>query len=45
MTAEGMRVFPALVLDQVARAIPPEARDNVVVIGSLASAYWLLADR
>ena len=45
MMAEGMRVFPALVLDQVARAIPPEARDNVVVIGSLASAYWLLADR
>lgn len=44
MSAESMRVFPALVLGQVARAIPPGARDNVVVIGSLAAAHWLLAD-
>jgi hypothetical protein len=44
MTAEGMRVFPDHILDRVARAIPPEARDNVVVIDSIAAAYRLFPD-
>jgi hypothetical protein len=44
MMAEYGEILPGQVLDQVARAIPPEARGNVVVIGSLAAAYWFFPD-
>ncbi|MBI4720503.1 MAG: hypothetical protein HY770_04660 [Chitinivibrionia bacterium] len=42
MKAEYREVSPTQVLAQVAGAIPNEARPNIIIIGSLAAAYWLL---
>lgn len=42
--SEGVKeISPVKVLAEVADAVPPEVRPNLVIIGSLAAAYWLLA--
>jgi len=41
MTSEFREVSPALILAQVSAAIPIETRSNIIIIGSLAAAYWL----
>lgn len=39
--AELSELSPEAVLKQVADALPEEARGNVIIVGSLAAAYWL----
>jgi hypothetical protein len=41
MNSEIREVSPKAVLAQVAAAIPPGVHPNIVIIGSLAAAYWL----
>jgi hypothetical protein len=41
MTNEIKEVSPRKVLAQVASAVPRELHSNIVIIGSLAAAYWL----
>lgn len=36
-------ISPSVVLDQVAAALPVSVRDNLIVCGSLAAAYWFFA--
>lgn len=43
MSPEPAEVSPANVLAEVAAAIPPEVKQNIIIIGSLAAAYWLFA--
>lgn len=38
---ELQEVFPKEVLDQVASALPPNVKKNMIIVGSLAAAYWL----
>jgi len=40
---EAQEVSPARVLASVAAAIPAEVHSNIIIIGSLAAAYWLFA--
>ena len=41
MTREAKEVSPKKVLAEIASAVPSEVRPNIVIIGSLAEAYWL----
>jgi len=41
MTNQIKEVSPRKVLAQVASAVPAELHSNIVIIGSLAAAYWL----
>ncbi len=41
MKPEAKEVSPGRVLAQVAAAVPRQAHPNIVIIGSLAAAYWL----
>lgn len=41
MAAETASVVPETVLAQLVSAIPSELRPHIVIIGSLAAAYWL----
>lgn len=41
---EYFRVLPEEVLAEVAEAVPEEVLENIIIIGSLAAAYWLLED-
>ena len=43
MSPAAREVSPAAVLRQVAQSIPPDVHPHVIVIGSLAAAYWLFA--
>jgi hypothetical protein len=37
-------IAPSVVLEQVARALPDDFRENVIIIGSLAAAYHFFAN-
>lgn len=37
-------VSPTRVLEQVAAAVPADVHPNIIIIGSLAAAYWLFRD-
>ena len=41
MTPEAKEVSPKKVLERIAAAVPSDVRPNIVIIGSLAAAYWL----
>jgi hypothetical protein len=41
MKPEAKEISPRKVLAQVAAAIPPDVHPNIVIIGSLATGYWL----
>lgn len=44
MTPETKGVFPRKVLAEVAAAVPADIHPNIIIIGSLAAAYWLFRD-
>ncbi|HTV41622.1 MAG TPA: hypothetical protein VMF08_13655 [Candidatus Sulfotelmatobacter sp.] len=44
MKNEPREVSPRKVLAEVANAIPPDVHPNIIIIGSLAAAYWLFRD-
>jgi hypothetical protein len=44
MNPEAREVSPHKVLAEVADAVPVEVKPNIVIIGSLAAAYWLFHD-
>ena len=41
MKPETKEVSPRTVLAEVAAAVPPDVHPNIIIIGSLAAAYWL----
>lgn len=41
MKPEAKEISPRKVLAEVAAAIPPDVHPNIIIIGSLAAAYWL----
>jgi len=41
MTAEPIKVAPRKVLAEVAKALPEAIHPNIIIIGSVAAAYWL----
>jgi hypothetical protein len=41
MNIEPKEVSPRKVLAQIAAALPSEVHPNIIIIGSLAAAYWL----
>jgi len=41
MTPEAKEVSPKKVLMEIAAAVPSDVRPNMIIIGSLAAAYWL----
>ena len=41
MASHTKEVRPGKVLAEVAKAIPPDVHPNIIIIGSLAAAYWL----
>lgn len=41
MTSQAKEISPRKVLTEIAEALPPEVHPNIIVIGSLAAAYWL----
>jgi hypothetical protein len=41
MNIEPKEVSPRKVLAQIASALPFEVHPNIIIIGSLAAAYWL----
>jgi len=41
MKPEAKEVSPWKVLAEVAAAVPPDVHPNIIIIGSLAAAYWL----
>src|SRR6266576_2256595 len=41
MKPEAKEVSPRKVLAEVAAAVPPDVHPNIIIIGSLAAAYWL----
>jgi hypothetical protein len=44
VSPESREVSTRAVLGEVAAAIPADARPNIIIIGSLAAAYWLFPD-
>jgi hypothetical protein len=44
MKIEIQEVFPRQVLEQVSTALPPEVKENIIIIGSLAAAFCLFED-
>ncbi len=44
MKLESQEVSPRKALEEVASALPGAVRPNVIIIGSLAAAYWLFKD-
>lgn len=44
MKPEAKEISPRKVLAEVAAAIPPDVHPNIIIIGSLAAAYWLFRD-
>jgi len=43
--AEPQEVDPTKILKQVADAVPPDVKENIIIVGSLAAAYWLFKDK
>ncbi|MGH7242566.1 MAG: hypothetical protein ACREJD_04035 [Phycisphaerales bacterium] len=43
--AEPQEVNPTKILQQVADAVPPDVKENIIIVGSLAAAYWLFNDK
>jgi len=41
---KNQEIIPGQVLQQVALAIPPEVKGNMIIVGSLAAAFWLFKD-
>ena len=41
MKPEAKEISPRKVLAEVAAAVPPDVQPNIIIIGSLAAAYWL----
>jgi len=41
MKPDAKEVSPRKVLAEVAAAVPPDVHPNIIIIGSLAAAYWL----
>jgi hypothetical protein len=41
MKPEAKEISPRKVLAEVAAAVPPDVHPNIIIIGSLAAAYWL----
>lgn len=39
--AESQEVNPEKILRQVADAVPADVKENIIIVGSLAAAYWL----
>jgi hypothetical protein len=44
MKSEAREVLARSVLDRIAETVPADVRPNIIIIGSLAAAYWLFPE-